>query len=428
MKGSPPPLLNADDAVKLVNSGDRIYMHGVASFPTVLASALAKRRELRNVEIDHLHIIPENPCSTTELKDSFFVSNYFIGPNQRKQVAEGISSLIPCFLSDLPKLMRNGVRSTDVAFLNVSTPDKHGFCSLGLEVCTALAAVETAKLVIAQINPNVPRTHGQSFVHINSFDAIVDVNEPIPEIAPAKASPVELAIGKHLAELIPDGATLQMGIGGIPNAVLECLKNHKNLGIHTEMFSDGVIALIESGVVNNSQKFHFPHTTVTAFAMGTKRLYDFVDDNPSIHFNDISVVNDPSVIGKNPKVTAINAAVEVDITGQVCADSVGSRMISGVGGQCDFEYGASISKGGLPIICLPSIAKSGGSTIVPFLKQGAGITTTRNHVHYVVTENGIAYLFGKNLLERAKAMIKIAHPSHQDELSKQAYERFKVLI
>jgi acyl-CoA hydrolase len=423
-------LLSPEEAVGLIKSKDRIYMHGVAAFPNILAQALAKRTDVESLEINHLHVETkgEHPFSKPEFRDRFSVANYFIGKNQRKAVQEGYSTLIPCFLSELPKLMRSGIRRPDVALLNVSPPDKHGYCSLGVEVCTAYAAAETAKLVIAQINPKMPRTHGQSFVHMNSFDVIVDGDEELPALLVGKPGDVEQRIGHHLAALIPDGATLQMGIGGIPNAVLECLTNHKNLGIHTEMFSDGVLPLLESGVITNWEKVFNQGSTVTSFIMGSKKLYDFVDDNPSVVFKDVSTVNDPHIIGQNPKVCAINSAVEVDLTGQVCADSVGTRMISGVGGQVDFERGAAISKGGLPFICLPSKTKDGAARIVSLLKPGAGITTTRNHVHYVVTEHGVAYLFGKTLLERARALIDIADPSHREQLHKEAFQRFKVLV
>jgi acyl-CoA hydrolase len=317
-------------------------MHGVAAFPSVLASALNDRKaSLSNIEINHLHIESANPCSGKP----FFIDNYFIGKNQRKQVEEGRSSLIPCFLSELPKLMRSGTRKPRVAFLNLSEPDKHGFCSLGVESCTAYAAAETCDVIVAQINPNVPRTHGQTFVHYNSIDLVVSVNQPLPEYKTNVTGPIETAIGNHIANLIPNNSTLQMGIGSIPNAVLSCLTNHQNLGIHTEMFSDGVIPLVEKGIITNSHKKIHRDKLVTSFVMGKKSLYDFVDDNPSIFFGDIQRVNDPHEISKNNKVVAINSAIEIDLTGQVCADSVGMRMISGVGGQVDFERGAALSRG-----------------------------------------------------------------------------------
>jgi acyl-CoA hydrolase len=426
---SPVPV-SAQEAVRLVKSGDKIYMHGVAAFPRILADALSKRKgELSNVEISHLHIEHENPCSSSDMKDSFLVNNYFIGHNQRNLVAQGLSTLTPCFLSELPKLMRRGIRAPDVAFLNVSPPDKHGFCSLGVESCTAYAAAETSKILIAQINRSVPRTHGQTFLHYDSFDAVVQVDDPLPEKpAGRELGSIPLAIGKYLAELIPNGATLQMGIGAIPDGVLQSLSNHKDLAIHTEMFSDGVIDLYERGVITNRFKAHYPNRIVTSFVMGSKRVYDFVDDNPMVLFNDIEWVNDPHIIRQNPRVAAINSAVEVDLTGQVCADSVGERLISGVGGQLDFERGAALSEGGMPIICIPSQTKNGQSTIVSTLKPGAGVTTTRNHVHYVVTEYGLVDLFGKTVLERAKALISIAHPSHREELHEKAFKRFNVLL
>ncbi|RKP20435.1 hypothetical protein ROZALSC1DRAFT_28075, partial [Rozella allomycis CSF55] len=414
-----PKVVTAKEAVQVVKSNDRVYMHGIAAFPTVLAQELSLRAgELSNVEINHLHIEHDNPCSKSEYKNAFKTKNFFIGANQRKAVAEGISSLIPCFLSELPKLMRMGIRRPDVAFLNVSPPDKHGFCSLGVEVATAYAAVETAKVVVAQINPNVPRTHGHAFIPYKALDYAVHVDEPIHALEKKEPSEIEKQIGKHLAALIEDGATLQMGIGAIPNAVLSCLKDHKDLGIHTEMFSDGVMDLISRGVINNSKKTFFPDRIVTSFIMGSNDLYKFVDDNPEVMFMDVAIVNDPRIIGTNPKVTAINAAVEVDLTGQVCADSVGTRMISGVGGQVDFERGAALSPGGVPIICLPSTTKDGKSRIVPTLKVGAGVVTTRNHVHWVATEYGAVNLFGKDLFERARALINIAHPKHRADLER----------
>ena len=420
-----PWFTSPKEAVGLIKSKNRVYVHGVGMFPKVLMQALAERSDLEQVELNHLHIEDTNPC--TGLKP-FHTVNYFIGSNQRKAVAHGQATQLPCFLSEFPRLMRQGIRTPDVALIQVSPPDQHGFCSLGLEVCTAYAAVETSKIVIAQMNPQVPRTHGSSHIHISCLDAIVQVDEPLPTVKSAPLSKAELAIGKHLSELIPDGATLQMGIGGIPNAVLESLKNHKNLGVHTEMFSDGLIDLVESGVVNNSQKQIYRGMTVTSFAMGTERLHQWVHDNPTVVFKDIARVNNPNMIALNPRVTAINAAVEIDLTGQVCADSIGTRMLSGVGGQLDFERGAALSEHGLPIICLKSLTKTGASTIVPTLQVGAGVTTSRFHVHYVATEYGVVNLFGKDLLERARLLISIAHPSHQAVLAQQAFERYQVVL
>ncbi|KAI9197071.1 acetyl-CoA hydrolase/transferase family protein [Polychytrium aggregatum] len=426
-KPGPKVCATADEAVRAVKSGDRVFVHGVAATPIPLLTALAKRHdELRQVEFCHLHLDRPNPCATEEYAKSFVTNNFFIGANQRKLVDRGFSSYIPTFLSEIPSLMRRGLVTPDVAFLNVSPPDKHGMCSLGVEVATALPATQTAKILIAQINPSMPRTHGYSFVHYSNLDYVFHVDEPLPCHVSSEPSEVEAKIGKIIAGLVSDGATLQMGIGAIPDAVLASLSNHKDLGIHTEMFAERAIDLIQSGVVTNLHKTFMPSKTVTSFVMGSQRLYDFVDDNPGISFWDASVANNPRIIGSNPKVTAINSAVEVDITGQVCADSIGTKMISGVGGQVDFERGAAISQGGVPIICLPSTAKNGESKIVLTLKEGAGVITTRNHTHYVVTEYGAAYLFGKNMVERAAALIEIAHPDHREELERGAFERFKV--
>ncbi|KAK9727870.1 hypothetical protein K7432_001500 [Basidiobolus ranarum] len=449
-----PKIVTPEEAVSVVKDNDRIYLHGVAAFPRTLSLALAQRyKELKNVECIHIHIEASNPCcpltATTEMKDqfavpptleemkkAFFVNNFFVGANQRKAVQEGLSSYVPCFLSELPALMRRDIVRPNVALLNVSPPNKHGYVSLGVEACTSLAAVETADIVIAQINPNMPRTHGDSLISINNFDYIVpDVDEKLPEHFSGAMTQQDRDIGRIIAGLIDDGATLQMGIGSIPNAVLASLTNHKNLGVHTEMFQEGLIPLMESGVITNRNKKFMPGKVVTSFVVGSKVLYDYIDDNPEISFVDVSVTNSPVVISSNPKVAAINAAVEVDITGQVCADSIGTRHISGVGGQVDFERGAAMSEGGIPIICLPSTTRVKGdpnavghSKIVNTLKLGAGVVTSRYHAHYIVTEYGYAFLFGKNLLQRARAMIDIAHPDHREQLHKEAFERYKVLV
>jgi acyl-CoA hydrolase len=322
--------------------------------------------------------------------------------------------------------MRTGVLSPDWVFLNVSPPDKHGYCSLGVEVATALAAAESAKNIVAQVNPNVPRTHGQSSIHLSCIDYLVHVDEPLPEKAIAEPDDIDNRIAHHIAALVPDGSCLQMGIGAIPNAVLASLMHHKQLGVHTEMFQDGLIDLIDAGVVTNARKSYMRGRTVTSFVMGTKRLYDYVDDNPGVVFLDSAVTNDPLVIMRNSAVIAINAAVEVDLTGQVCADSIGTRHISGVGGQVDFERGAALSPHGVPIICLRSRTKHDERTIVNTLKPGAGVVTTRHHVHWVVTEWGAVNLFGLNFVQRAKALIEIAHPDDRETLEKEAFERFKM--
>lgn len=417
--------VSAEEAIGSISSGDRVFIHGVAAAPRVLIEAMVARSgELRDVELVHLHTEGRAPYSLPEHEGSFHVNAFFVGGNVREAVNDGRGDYIPVFLSEIPALFRRSVLPLDVALINVSPPDRHGFCSLGVSVDIARAAADTAKIVIAQINPHVPRTIGDALVHINDIHFAVEVDEPLPEVPPPAPTAIDEAIGRSIAELIDDGATLQMGIGAIPNAVLASLTNHRDLGIHTEMFSDGLIDLVESGVVNGRKKAKHPGKIVSGFVMGTKRLYDFVDDNPQVLMLDIGYVNDTSVIRRNPKVTAINSAIEVDLTGQVCADSIGRRQYSGVGGQMDFIRGASLSEGGKPIIALPSSTSRGESKIVPFLKEGAGVVTTRAHVHYIVTEYGVADLYGKNLRQRARELIRIAHPDHREELERQARERF----
>jgi acyl-CoA hydrolase len=416
---------SAAKAVERVRSGDRVFIHSVAAAPQVLIRALTDRAsELRDVEIVHLHTEGEAPYSKPEFADSFRVNAFFVGGNVRPAVDHGHADYIPVFLSEIPALFRKNVLPLDVALIHVSPPDRHGFCSLGVSVDIAKAAVDCAKTVVAQVNPKMPRTIGDALVHVNDIDFLVEVDEPLPEVPPPSLTEIDLAIGRHVAELIDDGATLQMGIGSIPNAVLNSLTNHKDLGIHTEMFSDGLIDLVEKGVVNGVRKTKHPGKIVAGFVMGTRRLYDFVDDNPQVLMLDIAYVNDASVIRRNPRVTAINSAIEVDLTGQVCADSIGTRLYSGVGGQMDFIRGASLSEDGKPIIALSSQTSHGVSKIVPFLKQGAGVVTTRAHVHYIATEFGVANLYGKNLRQRATELIRISHPDHREALERAAFERF----
>ena len=420
-----PQNLSAADAVASVRSGNRIFIHGVAAAPHVLINALVDRAsELRDVEIVHLHTEGPAPYSKLEFADSFRVNAFFVGSNVREAVNSGRGDYIPVFLSEIPALFLKGVLPLDVALIHVSPPDSHGFCSLGVSVDIARAAADTAKRVIAQVNPRMPRTIGDALLHVDDIDVSVDVDVPLPEVNPPQLSDVDRAIGRHVAELIDDGATLQMGIGSIPNAVLASLGSHQDLGVHTEMFSDGLIELVEKGIVNGRNKVKHPGKIVAGFVMGTQRLYDFVHDNPQVLMLDIAYVNDSAVIRRNPKVTAINSAIEVDLTGQVCADSIGTRLYSGVGGQMDFIRGASLSEGGKPVIALPSQTARGESKIVPFLKQGAGVVTTRAHVHYIVTEYGAANLYGRNLKQRARALIEIAHPDHRERLDREAFERF----
>ncbi len=417
--------VSAEEALKLVRSGDRVYIHSVAAAPQQLIKALTERaEELRDVELVHLHTEGSAPYSDPKYTDSFRINAFFVGGNIRDAVNHARADYIPVFLSEIPALFRQNVLPLDVALINVSPPDSHGFCSLGVSVDIARAAVDCAKTVIAQINPHMPRTIGDALVHVKDIHAMVEVNDPLPEVPVPNLTDTDRAIGQYIAELIDDGATLQMGIGSIPNAVLASLGNHKDLGIHTEMFSDGVINLVEKGVVTGKLKAKHPGKIVAGFVMGTKRLYDFIDDNPQVLMLDIGYVNDTSVIRRNPKATAINSAIEVDLTGQVCADSIGMRLYSGVGGQMDFIRGASLSPGGKPIIALPSSTKNGETKIVPYLKQGAGVVTTRAHVHYIVTEFGVAYLYGKNLRQRATELINIAHPDHREALEREAFDRF----
>ena len=419
-----PNSMTADEAVKLIKSGDRVLIQGGSATPQALTKAMVGRAsELRGVEIVHLHTEGECGYTKVEHRESFHTNAFFIGGNIRKMI--GVTAdYIPIFLSDIPSLFREGYMNLDVVLVNVSPPDNHGFCSLGVSVDIVLAGIEQGKTIIAQINPKMPRTFGDAQVHIRNFDACVEIDEEIYEMKFVAPSDDEKAIGKNIAEIIDDGATLQMGIGGIPNAVLTFLTNHKNLGIHTEMFSEGIVDLVERGVVNGSQKKVNPYKIVSGFAMGTRRLYDFMDNNPEIEMNDIAYVNDTAVIRQNPKVTAINSAIEIDLTGQVCADSIGTRMFSGVGGQMDFMRGAALSKGGKPIIAITSQTLKGVSKIAPTLKLGAGVVTTRAHARFVATEFGIAELFGRSLKERAQSLRDIAHPNHREELDKAIFERF----
>ncbi len=417
----------AEKAVKLIKSGDRVLIHGVNAVPITLVKAMVNRAdELQDIEIVHIHTEDEAPYSKPEFAESFQVNAFFVGANVRSAINEGRGDYIPIFLSEVPGLIRKDILPIDVALLNVSPPDKHGYCSLGVSLVGSFPASQKAKKIIAQVNPNMPRTHGDGFIHVDKIDALVEVNDPLPEQIIPEPDETEMKIGAYCTELVEDGATLQMGIGAIPNAVLKSLSNHKNLGIHTEMFADGVIDLVEKGVINGSQKVKYKNKVVSGFVMGSKRVYDFIDDNPMVAMLDIAYVNDTAVIRQNPKVTAINSAIEVDLTGQICADSIGTYHYSGVGGQMDFIRGASLSPGGKPIIALPSTTKKGISRIVPFLKEGAGVVTTRAHVHYIVTEYGIANLYGKNLHQRAKALVKIAHPNHREYLDKAVFDRFKV--
>lgn len=392
----------------------------MAATPRALVRALSQRTDLRDVEVVHLHTEGPAPYAEPNMQGRFRVNALFVAPNVRDAVNEGRADFVPVFLSEVPALFRKGILPLDAALIQVSPPDKHGFCSLGVSVEACRAAVLSAKLVIAQVNRFMPRTHGDGLIHLSNLNAVVESDEPLPEHIPGTPGEVAAAIGRHCAELIEDGATLQMGIGDIPDAVLASLTSHKDLGVHSEMFSDGVVDLVERGVVTGRMKRVHPGKLTASFVLGSRRLYDFVDDNPQVALLDVGYVNDVSVIRRNPKVTAINSAIEVDLTGQVCADSIGDRIYSGVGGQMDFIRGASVSEGGKPIIALPSITRRGESRIVARLKPGAGVVTTRANVHWVVTEYGAANLYGKNLRQRARALIDIAHPDLRESLEREA--------
>ena len=415
-----------DEAVKIIQSGNRVFVQGSAATPVNLLKALFKRKdELKNVEFISISTLGDDLFNVPDFGKSFFMNSLFVSKNIRDIVNSENGDYVPVFLSEIHKLFERNILPVDVALVHVSPPDKHGFCSLGVSVDIARAAIKHAKHVIAQVNPQMPRTHGDGILHVSEINAFVEINAPLPEVSYREmATETSRKIGEYCAELIDDGATLQMGIGAIPDAVLSCLGNHKDLGVHTEMFSDGIIPLVEKGVINNKYKKKHNGKLVTGFAIGTRKLYDFIDDNPQVVFLDIDYVNDTRVIRTNPKVVAINSALEIDLTGQVCADSIGTYQYSGVGGQMDFMRGAALSAGGKPIIAMQSSTKNGKSKIVPYLKEGAGVVTTRAHVHYVVTEFGIADLFGKNLKQRAHALVQIAHPSHREELEKSIVERF----
>ena len=419
--------VSADEAVKVVKSGDHIHLSSVASAPLILIEALCRRGEageLRDVRIHHLHTEGEAPYSEPRFDGIFFHQAFFVGANVRKGVQAGYADYIPVFLNETQKLYRCGALPCDVAMIQVCPPDKHGYVSLGTSVDATLAAIECAKTVIAVVNPHVPRAWGQAMIPMDMIDIFVEGNDPLEPAHFSEPDEIETAIGRHCAALIEDGACLQMGIGAIPNAVLAQLGGHKNLGVHTEMFADGVLELVEKGIINGSNKVTDKGKLVSTFLMGSQKVYDFVDDNPMVAMMDVGYTNDPYVISRNPKMTAINSALQIDLTGQVCADSIGTRFYSGVGGQVDFIYGASLSQGGKAIIAMPSSTKKGGSKIAPVILEGGGVVTTRAHVHYVVTEYGAVDLYGKSLQERARLLTSIAHPDHQEALDRAAFERF----
>lgn len=410
------------EAINLISEGNRIFVHGGAATPNALLAELAAQASrLKDVTLIHLHT--EGPALYAEPQNQkhFRVINLFVGHNVRRKLDYDRIDYLPCFLSEIPELFRSKQCPLDVALLHVSPPDRFGYCSLGVSVDVARSAAEAAKVLIAQVNPNMPRIQGDGIIHIDMFDALVEVNDKLPEPKETPPNDEETAIARHISNLIEDGSTLQMGIGSIPNAVTRQLVDRKNLGIHTEMWSDGTLDLIESGVVTNANKKVHRGKSVSGFLIGSRRLYDYVNDNPSILQLEMDYVNNPITIARNPKVVAINSAVEIDLTGQVCADSVGHKIISGVGGQMDFMRGAALSPGGKPIIALSSRTKKGRTKIVSALQPGAGVVTTRAHVHYVVTEFGVAHLYGKTLGERSRALISIAHPDDREMLEKDFY-------
>jgi acyl-CoA hydrolase len=415
------------EALSYIQSNSRIFIQGSAQTPTFLMKHLADEApRLRNVEIVSISVYGDMYVDKPELRENFYINSLFVSTSIRKAVNDGFADYVPVFLSEIPELFKRKILPLDVAIVQVSPPDNHGYCSLGVSVDVARSAVDNAGILIAQVNPNVPRTHGDGMIHSSRFKALVYCEDPLHEaLFGEKAGENERKIGEFIAGMVEDRSTLQMGIGAIPDAVLKCLHNHKDLGVHTEMCSDGIIDLVEEDVITNKYKKIHPNKTVASFALGTKKLYDYVNDNPSFAFLDVDYVNEPHVIKRNDRMVSINSAIEIDITGQVCADSIGTMQYSGVGGQMDFMRGAALSYGGKPIIALPSRTAKGVSRIVPVLKPGAGVVTTRAHMHYVVTEFGIAYLFGKNLRQRAKALIDIAHPDDREMLEKCCYERFK---
>lgn len=416
----------AEEAIKEIKNGQRVFVHGSAATPLHLLKALVKRSgELKNVELVCISTLGDGIFDQPDFSESFFINSLFVSQNIRGIVNHEHGDYIPVFLSEIYQLFEKGILPLDVALIHVSPPDKHGFCSLGTSVDIARSAVKHSKHVIAQVNKQMPRTHGDGIIHISEINTLVEIDEALPEVSYHEKTTEEiLTIGRYCAELIEDRSALQMGIGAIPDAVLSCLHNHKDLGVHTEMFSDGIIPLVEKGIITNNYKNKHRGKLVTGFAIGTKKLYDFIDDNPQVVFLDIDYVNDAKVIRANPRAVAINSAIEIDITGQICSDSIGTYQYSGVGGQMDFMRGAALSEGGKPIIAINSTTKNGESKIVPYLKNGAGVVTTRAHVHYVVTEYGVAYLFGKNLRQRAMALLAIAHPMHREWLEKEIINRF----
>ena len=421
---------SAEQALSLIQNDESIWCHSMAATPYSMLNGLARvALDKQNLTLLSLHTEHSEVLCSAELKGHLRQRVFFVGRPSRPAVNAGLADYVPAFLSEIPKLFRSGEQKLDTAIIQVSPPDKHGLCSLGISVEATRAALQSAKKIIAQINPNMPRTHGDSFVNLKDFAAYVELDSPIPLHLPAVVDPVTAQIGRHVASLVRDGDCLQMGIGAIPDATLACLGDRQRLGIHTEMFSDGVLPLLEKGVFTNCNKKKHPGKIVTTFAMGSQALYNFVDDNPEVVFLDVAYTNDTAVIRQNPQVMAINSALQVDLSGQVCADSLGTRIYSGVGGQMDFVRGAALSEGGRSVIALPATAAGGTvSRISSLLAPGAGVVTTRAHVHYVVTEFGVANLRARSLTERARALIEIAAPQFREQLAKAAYEDWGLLV
>jgi 4-hydroxybutyrate CoA-transferase len=418
-------MVSADEAVKVVQSGDRVLLQAGCGVPQALEAALVRRApELRDVEICHMHSGGKAEYVKAEYQGHFRHNAFFIATNTRSAVNAGRADVTPVWLSDLPGLLRDGLLPIDVAIVHLSPPDEHGFCSFGVSVDIAKPGAESARTVIAQINDQMPRTLGDSFIHVSKLKYVVQVSEALITHDPPRESEVQRRIGRHVADLVEDGSTLQLGIGGIPDAVLSFLREKRDLGVHTEVFSDGVMELVEAGVVTNERKAIHRGKVIASFIMGTRKLYDYVNNNPLIEMHPVDYTNDAFIISRNDKMVSINSAIQVDLTGQVCADSIGFNFFSGPGGQVDFVIGASRSKGGKSIIAMASTASLGKhSRIVPALSRGAGVVTTRSQVHYIVTEYGVAYLKGKTIRQRAQALIDIAHPDFREELSRFAREQ-----
>jgi 4-hydroxybutyrate CoA-transferase len=414
-----------EEAVSVVKSNDKIYVSGNAATPLTIIKALAGRKdELRDVEVTHVLLLGDDPLSKPAMEGHFRHNSLFVGPADRKAIGEGRADYIPVFLYEIPGLFYSGIIDLDVAFLHLSPPDDYGYMSLGVECLASKAAAECAKRVVAEVNDQMPRTLGDAFIHISQVDKVVEISRELPELVIKDLTEVEEKIGSNIAKLVEDGSTIQLGIGGIPNAALKAMYDKKDLGIHTEMVSDAIIEAMEKGVVTGAKKTLHPNKAVATFIFGSKKAYEFANDNPAFEVHPVDYTNHPSIVAKNDKMVAINSAIEVDLTGQVCSDSIGTRIYSGFGGQVDFIRGAAQSKGGKPIIALPATTKDGEtSKIVPYLKQGGGVVTTRADVHYVVSEYGVAYLHGKNLRQRAAALINIAAPKFRDDLEKEAKKR-----